>query len=257
MICPSIGFLILQSRPYSNSFPLHVKSKSLRPRCSHLRLATVSPSTCRRPPNPLVSSPSADVLRASVLTTTTDRPNSSVTYPYSHQSHLDDPFSRAQPSSAFLGPSPILHETPTTNNISGTPGAPKSGSTITYHGVCLTVWSHADAERTAAIRRTLESTASNRSRKESSQSLVAARLRSLRGETGGSRDVTLQARKKTRSSAKSPWGATTDAETDAETDLDGQISESDYDVASTVHNPGESTLFLPADSVFWLPYALE
>lgn len=38
--------------------------------------------------------------------------------------------------------------------------------------------------------------------------------------------------------------------------MDGQISESDYDVASTVHNPGESTLFLPADSVFWLPYAL-
>lgn len=169
---------------------------------------------------------------------------------------MDDPFSRAQPSTAFLGPSPGLHETPTTNNISGTPGAPKSSSTITYHGVCLTVWSHADAERTAAIRRTLESTASNRSRKESSQSLVAARLRSLRGETGGPRDVTLQARKKTRSSAKSPWGATTDAETDAETDLDGQISESDYDVASTVHNPGESTLFLPVDSVFWLPYAL-
>ena len=203
-----------------------------------------------------MSSPSADVLRASVLTTTTDRPNSSVTYPYSHQNHLEDPFSRAQPSSAFLGPAPILRETPTTNNISGAPGPPKAGSTITYHGVCLTVWSHADAERTAAIRRTLESTSSNRSRKESSQSLVAARLRSLRGETGGMRDVTLQARKKTRSSAKSPWGATTDAETDAETDMDGQISESDYDVASTVHNPGESTLFLPVDSVFWLPYAL-
>lgn len=220
------------------------------------------PSTCHSfsftlpaPQNPLVSSPSADVLRASVLTTTTDRPNSSVTYPYS-QSHLDDPFSRAQPSSAFLGPSPILHDTPTSNNISGSSGAPKANSTITYHGVCLTVWSHADAERTAAIRRTLESTASNRSRKESSQSLVAARLRSLRGDTGGSRDVTLQARKKTRSSAKSLWGATTDAETDPETDPDGQISESDYDVASTVHNPGESTLFLPVDSVFWLPYAL-
>lgn len=203
-----------------------------------------------------MSSPSADVLRGSVLTTTTDRPNSAVTYSYSHQSHLDDPFSRAQPSSAFLGPSPIIHGSQTSNNISGTPGTPKASSTITYHGVCLTVWSHADAERTAAIRRTLESTASNRSRKESSQSLVAARLRSLRGETGGSRDVALQARKKTRSSAKSLWGATTDAETDAETDPDGQISESDYDVASTVHNPGESTLFLPADSVFWLPYAL-
>jgi nicotinamide N-methyltransferase len=31
-----------------------------------------------------------------------------------------------------------------------------SGTTITSHGVCLTAWSHADAERSLAIRRTLE-----------------------------------------------------------------------------------------------------
>jgi EEF1A N-terminal glycine/lysine methyltransferase len=45
-------------------------------------------------------------------------------------------------------------------------------------------------------------------------------------------------------------------ETDA--DLDGAVSESDFEVASTVggHGPGESTLFLPGDTVFWLPYAL-
>ncbi|CAL1695803.1 unnamed protein product [Somion occarium] len=56
---------------------------------------------------------------------------------------------------------------------------------------------------------------------------------------------------------------TTDAETDmdgAETDADvdgGAVSESDFEVASTVgHGPGESTLFLPGDTVFWLPYAL-
>jgi hypothetical protein len=30
-----------------------------------------------------------------------------------------------------------------------------TSSTITYHGVCLTVWSHADTERGAAIRHTL------------------------------------------------------------------------------------------------------
>jgi hypothetical protein len=43
---------------------------------------------------------------------------------------------------------------------------------------------------------------------------------------------------------------------DAETD--GGISESDYNVGSIrqCHNPGESTLFLPGDAVFWLPYAL-
>ncbi len=35
------------------------------------------------------------------------------------------------------------------------------------------------------------------------------------------------------------------------------MSESDFEVASTVgHGPGESTLFLPGDTVFWLPYAL-
>lgn len=64
-------------------------------------------------------------------------------------------------------------------------------------------------------------------------------------------------------SARGPWGGTaTDAETDndGETDADGDggaVSESDFEVASTVgHGPGESTLFLPGDTVFWLPYAL-
>jgi hypothetical protein len=64
----------------------------------------------------------------------------------------------------------------------------------------------------------------------------------------------MQARKQARKSARGPWG---DAETDAETEADGAISESDFEVASTVgHGPGESTLFLPGDTVFWLPYAL-
>ena len=62
--------------------------------------------------------------------------------------------------------------------------------------------------------------------------------------------------------SRGPWGGA-DAETDidgAETDGDidgGAVSESDYEVASTIgHGPGESTLFLPGDTVFWLPYAL-
>lgn len=75
-----------------------------------------------------------------------------------------------------------------------------------------------------------------------------------------STDPTHQARRKNK--YKAPWGAGTDAETDmdgAETDgdLDGGVSESDYEGASTVgYGPGESTLFLPGDTVFWLPYAL-
>lgn len=130
-----------------------------------------------------------------------------------------------------------------------------SGQVI-YHGVCLTVWSHADAERTAAIRRTLEA---GRARKESAQSLVASRMRRGHG-ADSTADPTLQARRRAKVSARGPWGAGTDAETDLDPETDGEggaVSESDYEVASTVgHTPGESTLFLPGDAVFWLPYAL-
>ena len=46
---------------------------------------------------------------------------------------------------------------------------------------------------------------------------------------------------------------------DINAETDGGISESDYEVGSirqSHHNPGESMLFLPGDTVFWLPYAL-
>lgn len=128
-------------------------------------------------------------------------------------------------------------------------------NTITYYGVCLTVWSHADAERSSAIRRTLEA---GRSRKESAQSAVTTRLKSLRADISGSasdtQDPTTQARRNARKSSRGPWA---DAETDGETEADGAMSESDFEIASTIgHGPGESTLFLPGDTVFWLPYAL-
>ena len=144
------------------------------------------------------------------------------------------------------------------SDLGGTLGNSANGGQITYHGVCLTVWSHADAERTAAIRRTLEA---GRARKESAQSLVASRMRRHASDatsTGG--DPAVQARRRAKMSSRGPWGAGTDAETDLDPETDGEggaISESDYDVASTVgHTPGESTLFLPGDTVFWLPYAL-
>jgi hypothetical protein len=126
------------------------------------------------------------------------------------------------------------------NDISATP-APDVG---------LIVWSHADAERSVAIRRTPEA---GRSRKESAQSLVAARLKGLRADTQG---LTYQARRNHKRSGRGLWAANGGA-TDAETD--GGISESNYEVGSigqSHHNPGESTLFLPGDTVFWLPYAL-
>ena len=87
---------------------------------------------------------------------------------------------------------------------------------------------------------------------------MTARLKNLRadvsGSTSDSQDPTVQARRHAKRSSRGPWG---DIETDGETDADGGVSESDFEIASTVgHTPGESTLFLPGDTVFWLPYAL-
>ncbi|OCH96149.1 hypothetical protein OBBRIDRAFT_883404 [Obba rivulosa] len=198
--------------------------------------------TLPAPATPLASSPSTDMLRASVLTATSEQHSSLLSI---SGAYPEDPFARARPSSAFLGP-PILSPHAT---ASPRPDVKPAASTVTYHGVCLTVWSHADAERTGAIRRTIEQ---GRARKESAQSLVAARMKHA--------DPASQARRRARMGARGPWGAGTDAETDIEPDTDGEggaISESDFDGVSTVgHGPGESTLFLPGDTVFWLPYAL-
>ncbi|KAI6047633.1 DENN domain-containing protein [Pisolithus marmoratus] len=215
--------------------------------------------TLPAPSTPLAPVPSdLGLLRSSVLTA--DRSSAAPTFAYPY---ADDPFANARPSSAYLGPPSVLAPPPTAPSSplyeKQTSTSVGSSGTITYHGVCLTVWSHADADRSAAIRRTLEA---GRSRKESAQSLVASRLKVLRssvgpGSTGGSPGE--PGRRATKRSGRGPWTGT-DGETDgegAETDA-GAISESDFDVASTVngHGPGESTLFLPGDTVFWLPYAL-
>lgn len=207
--------------------------------------------TLPAPTTPLAPTPSGDLLRASVMTGTDNRSSAATfNYPYA-----DDPFAR--PSSAYLGPPSVITHGNAAASSSAAANDQSPSSTITYYGVCLTVWSHADAERSNAIRRTLEA---GRSRKESAQSLVASRLKNLRADLAGSGsgtdtlDPTLQARRSARRNARGPWG---DAETDGETEGDGAVSESDFEVASTVgHGPGESTLFLPGDTVFWLPYAL-
>jgi nicotinamide N-methyltransferase len=201
----------------------------------------------------LAPTPSGDLLRASVLTNTDNRSSAATfAYPYT-----DDPFAR--PSSAYLGPPSLLgHGSHNNNNTvtgSNVSAINAHSNTVTYYGVCLTVWSHADTERSNAIRRTLEA---GRSRKESAQSVVASRLKNLRADISGSTsdgpDPSTLARKSAKKSARGPWA---DAETDAETEGDGGMSESDFEIASTIgHGPGESTLFLPGDTVFWLPYAL-
>jgi EEF1A N-terminal glycine/lysine methyltransferase len=211
--------------------------------------------TLPAPNTPLAPTPSGDLLRASVLSSTDNRSSAATfAYPYT-----DDPFAR--PSSAYLGPPSLLgHGAHNTSSAVAAANAGDlnqvTGSTITYHGVCLTVWSHADAERSSAIRRTLEA---GRSRKESAQSLVASRLKNLRADVSGAlsdgSDPTAQARRSAKKNARGPWA---DVETDGgETEAEGAMSESDFEATSTVgHGPGESTLFLPGDTVFWLPYAL-
>ncbi|KAJ6610915.1 AEX-3 domain-containing protein [Mycena sp. CBHHK59/15] len=201
--------------------------------------------TLPAPNTPLAPTPSGDLLRASVLSAdnrTSAAP--SFAYPYT-----DDPFVR--PSSAYLGPPNVLgHGSHSQTSVPRNQNESTASSTVTYHGVCLTVWSHADAERSNAIRRTLEA---GRSRKESAQSIVASRIKSLRADAAADMsDPTVQARRNAKKGFRGPWA---DAETDGETD--GGASESEFEVASTVgHGPGESTLFLPGDTVFWLPYAL-
>ncbi|KXN90020.1 hypothetical protein AN958_05025 [Leucoagaricus sp. SymC.cos] len=242
-----VGKMLSKALKLSFTHEVEVIASTLQP-ASTIHTFTF---TLPAPSTPLAPTPSGDLLRASVLSSAENRTSAATfAYPYA-----DDPFAR--PSSAYLGPPSLLahssHSAAATANATNVTQTPSN--IVTYHGVCLTVWSHADAERSNAIRRTLEA---GRSRKESAQSMVASRLKNLRADVSGnisdSQDPTMQARRHAKKSARGPWG---DAETDAETENDGGISESDFEVASTVgHGPGESTLFLPGDTVFWLPYAL-
>ncbi|PSS37752.1 hypothetical protein PHLCEN_2v445 [Hermanssonia centrifuga] len=257
-----VGKMLSKALKLSFTREVEIIASTLQPASTVHTFTFTTPA----PSTPLAPTASTDLLRASVLSSTTDPRSSVVTFPYPY---ADDPFSRhARPSSAFLGPTsglltPHGHTSSAGIGISSssmkTPLGSGGNSNITYHGVCLTVWSHADAERSAAIRRTLEA---SRARKESANSLVhSARMKRSHGSMRSAGDPSAQARRRAKMSSRGPWGAGTDADTDAdETDADidgGAISESDFEVASTIgHGPGESTLFLPGDTVFWLPYAL-
>lgn len=146
------------------------------------------------------------------------------TFPYSYAD------AHARPSSAYLGPSSTTAlDTSVSATGAGSAHAPDLGGagtegrgagSVTYHGVCLTVWSHADAERSAAIRRTLEAV---RSRKESAQSLLASRLKALRADVPMT-DPAHQARRTVRSGRKGPWSVA-DGETDGESEIGDVVSE--------------------------------
>ncbi|KAH7345056.1 AEX-3 domain-containing protein [Rhizoctonia solani] len=167
-------------------------------------------------------------LRTSVM-------SSSTTATFNHP-YVDPTLPR--PSSTYLGPPSSTHLPPNTSPTASTDPSGDRGM-VTYHGVCLTVWSHADEERSLAIRRTLESVARNR--------------RGSGTSTGTATPATPRRPKATTGSSPGiPWSDAEESEIDA-----FSMSESDADIM----NPngvgmGASNLFLPQNTVFWLPYAL-
>lgn len=169
-------------------------------------------------------------LRTSVM-------SSSTTATYNHP-YVDPTLPR--PSSTYLGPPSSTHLPPSTSPTSSSDPSGDRGL-ITYHGVCLTVWSHADEERSLAIRRALES---------------AARSRRGSGASAGTTTPTPTTPvRRTKASGSGPAGPWTDAE-ESETDA-FSMSESDAEVMHPNGvGMGASNLFLPQNTVFWLPYAL-
>jgi nicotinamide N-methyltransferase len=128
--------------------------------------------------------------------------------------------------------------------------ANEKSKNVTYHGVCLTVWSHADEERTHAIRRTLETAARNQSGVRSPK-VSAASMASVPGNSGnGNGNSKSHKRGKSKGRKNSPWSGTEGEESESDA---GVMSESDLEGPG---GAGASTLFLPQNTVFWLPYAL-
>ncbi|CAG7852425.1 SubName: Full=Uncharacterized protein {ECO:0000313/EMBL:CCA70849.1} [Serendipita indica DSM 11827] len=175
--------------------------------------------------------------------------------------------SSARPSSTYLGPT----TTPLTPAAQEALQA-ESASSTTYYGVCLTVWSHADEERSRAIRKTMElglrsmnadGSVRRGKAREKKDSLVPPNG----SQAGQARSPAKTNRSLKMSNPDAPAWSGTDIETEAddlefegenETDTGG-ISESDWEGRSRNGIRGDvggSTLFLPGDTIFWLPYAL-
>ncbi|KAF8591827.1 hypothetical protein K439DRAFT_1325868 [Ramaria rubella] len=201
---------------------------------------------------PNSASTSVPTFRSSVFSSTTH--NGTLTdlglRPY------DDPIV-PRPSSTFLGPPPSLQDALQVKTASASGAA---ADHTPYFGVCLTVWSHADEDRSAAIRRSLENAA--RARKESNNAPSVHSTRKprtpIRPELGSPAAQILRKR-----SSKGPWPGSDAPESDIDLDTEGDVdsvydgvSESDFDGGASQGGPGGSSLFLPGDTVFWLPYAL-
>ncbi|TXT13185.1 hypothetical protein VHUM_01586 [Vanrija humicola] len=123
------------------------------------------------------------------------------------------------------------------------------GSDLVFHGVTLTVWSHADKERAAKLKIFKQRTAS-RPRADSLLSEAAAREKARRR----------------RVQTKTPWSASGKGKgapsdyTATDTELTG-VSDSDLETTFT-NDPTEYSVgdaaqaFGESSDVFWMPYAL-
>ena len=167
-----------------------------------------------------VTGRSASDLRSSVYTSTT----------HNGTDYRGDPMLIARPSSTYLGP-PL---TPAAQEAL----AAESAQATTYHGVCLTVWSHADEERATAIRRIIERNGRARDVIPPVPSLPHLREAGIITKRSDLSNGTP------RPKSRGPWS---EGETDAETD--GALSESDWEGTARSGNVGGSTLFLPGDTV--------
>jgi len=182
--------------------------------------STVHCFTFTLPTSSGVTGRSASDLRSSVYTSTT----------HNGTDYRGDPMLIARPSSTYLGP-PL---TPAAQEAL----AAESAQATTYHGVCLTVWSHADEERATAIRRVIERNGRAREAIPPVPSLPHLREAGIITKRSDLSNGTP------RSKSRGPWS---EGETDAETD--GALSESDWEGTARSGNVGGSTLFLPGDTV--------
>ena len=184
--------------------------------------STVHSFTFTLPNSTGVTGRSASDLRSSVYTSTT----------HNGTDYRGDPMLIARPSSTYLGP-PL---TPAAQEAL----AAESAQATTYHGVCLTVWSHADEERATAIRRIIERNGRARDVIPPVPSLPHLREAGIITKRSDLSNGTP------RPKSRGPWS---EGETDAETD--GALSESDWEGTARSGNVGGSTLFLPGDTVSW------
>ena len=225
------------------SFPREVEivASTLQP------ASTVHTFTFNIPNSTSTSVPGA-AFRSSVFSSTTH--NGTLTdlglRPY------DDPIV-PRPSTTFLGSPPSLQDALQVKTATASGAA---ADHTTYYGVCITVWSHADEERSAVIRRSLENAARARKESNNAPSVHSSRKHRVRPDLG-----TSSAQVQRKRSGKGPWTGSDAPESDIDVDTEGDVdsvfdgvSESEFDTSQG--RPGGSSFFLHGDAAFWLPYAL-